>query len=183
MRGVARVILFGLAAVHSSSAEPLLQLYGAVGCRPEGCCAAKSPVMIHGVVKDNQLVPLWPHPSHNTSRPPAAPVILVHRSTQVDDPVSSYAVGAIKGNQLVVPHPPTNPTPLTTHFPPAAPPAVACRSTQVYGPVSSYAVGVIKGNQLVLVPLDFTLQLRPNMAYLNPSESTAVPDPHAVANM
>lgn len=37
-------------------------------------------------------------------------------------------------------------------------------------PVSSYAIGVIKGNQLVLVPLDFTLQLRPNMSYLNPGE-------------
>lgn len=46
----------------------------------------------------------------------------------------------------------------------------ACRSTQVDDPVSSYAVGVIKGNQLVLVPLDFSLQLRPNMTYLNPSK-------------
>lgn len=36
--------------------------------------------------------------------------------------------------------------------------------------MSSYAVGVIKGNQLVLVPLDFTLQLRPNMSYLQTSE-------------
>ena len=44
------------------------------------------------------------------------------------------------------------------------------RSTQVDDPVSSYAIGVIKGSQLVLVPLDFTLQLRPNMAYLNPCE-------------
>jgi hypothetical protein len=44
------------------------------------------------------------------------------------------------------------------------------RSTQVDDPVSSYAIGVIKGNQLVLVPLDFTLQLRPNMSYLNPGE-------------
>jgi hypothetical protein len=40
--------------------------------------------------------------------------------------------------------------------------------------VSSYAVGVIKGNQLVLVPLDFALQLRPTMAYLQPSRSLQV---------
>lgn len=37
--------------------------------------------------------------------------------------------------------------------------------------MSSYAVGVIRDNQLVLVPLDFTLQLRPSMAYLQTSES------------
>lgn len=47
------------------------------------------------------------------------------------------------------------------------------RSTQVEDPVSSYAGGVIKGSQLVLVPLDFTLQLRPNMAYLNPTAACA----------
>lgn len=43
------------------------------------------------------------------------------------------------------------------------------RSTIVKDPVSSYAVGVIKDNQLVLVPLDFTLQLRPSMSYLQTS--------------
>jgi len=35
-------------------------------------------------------------------------------------------------------------------------------------------VGVIRDNQLVLVPLDFTLQLRPSMAYLQTSECCTI---------
>jgi hypothetical protein len=74
--------------------------------------------------------------------------------------------GWIKGDQLaLLVHPPPHDT---LHPPVLA--LAAHRSTQVDDPVNSYAVGVIKGHQLVLVPLDFTLQLRPNMAYLNPSE-------------
>lgn len=32
---------------------------------------------------------------------------------------------------------------------------------------NTFAIGVIRGHRLVLLPLDYTLQLRPNMSYLH----------------
>lgn len=45
--------------------------------------------------------------------------------------------------------------------------ALNLRSTAVEDTGVAHAVGVIRGNQLVLMPVDYTLQLRPNMSYLN----------------